>query len=187
LLLSSQSANCRKVELPIAIQDQARAPHEQKADALGKSKLKSRPSDRRAPLLRPLQTCAFRWLLRCQLIATICCTCRLLLYVLVSSESANRRKVKLPIARKDRARAPHEWKADVLVKSKLKRTAVRSSGSLAASTSIVRLFRWLLRCQLNCNNLLDPSAFVHRVGIEPKRQSPEGRAANCDQGSSAGA
>ena len=50
------------------------------------------------------------------------------------SKSANRQKVDLLIAIKDQARAPHERKADALVKSKLKRTAVRSSGSLAASS-----------------------------------------------------
>jgi len=59
--------------------------------------------------------------------------------MLLSSQIANRRKVVLLIAIKDRARAPHEQKADPLVKSKLKRTAVSSSGSLAASTSNVRL------------------------------------------------
>jgi len=59
---------------------------------------------------------------------------RFLRRLLFSSGSANLSKVELLVAIQDRARAPHERKADQLVKSKLKRPAVRSSGSLAAST-----------------------------------------------------
>jgi len=71
---------------------------------------------------------------------------RFLQRLLFSSESANLSKVELPIVIQDRAGAPHERKADPLGKSKLKRMAVRSSGSLAASTSKCA-FRWLQRCQ----------------------------------------
>jgi len=59
VLLSSESDNIPKVVLLIAKTDQARAPHERKADPLVKSKLKSRPSVRQSPLLRPVETCAF--------------------------------------------------------------------------------------------------------------------------------
>jgi len=59
VLLSSDSANRPKVVLLIAIKDQARALHYLKAHPLVKSKLKSRPSVRRSPLLRPFEMCAF--------------------------------------------------------------------------------------------------------------------------------
>jgi len=59
VLLSSKSANRWKVELLIAIKDQARALHYLKAHPLVKSKLKSRPSVRQAPLLCPFETRSF--------------------------------------------------------------------------------------------------------------------------------
>jgi len=78
VLLSSQSDKIPKVELLIAIKDQTRVPHERKTDVLVKSKPKSRPSVRRAPLLcLQLKPVLFRSLQRRQLIATNCCTSRL--------------------------------------------------------------------------------------------------------------
>jgi len=59
VLLSSESANIPKVEVLIVIKDQARALHCLKAHPLVKSKLKSRPSVRPSPLLRPFETCSF--------------------------------------------------------------------------------------------------------------------------------
>ena len=106
--------------------------------------------------------------------ATICCTRRLLLHVLLSSQIANRRKVELLIAIKDQARVPHEWKANVLVKKQDKKMAVSSSISLAASAIETSRFHLLQQRQFIRNQLLHPSAFVARVVIEPNRQSPEG-------------
>ena len=71
-------------------------------------------------------------------VGTSCITGRQWKRVLLSSESDKIPKVVLLRQTFDQARAPHEQKADALVKSKLKRTAVRSSGSLAASTWNVR-------------------------------------------------
>jgi len=62
-LLSSQIANRRKVELLIAIKDQARELHKPKADVLEKSKLKNRQSVRRSSLLcLQLKPAFFCWL-----------------------------------------------------------------------------------------------------------------------------
>jgi len=52
VLLSSKSNNIPKVEVLIAIKDQARALHYWKANVLVKSKPKRRPSVRQSPLLR---------------------------------------------------------------------------------------------------------------------------------------
>jgi len=78
VLISSQSGKIPKVVLLIAIKDQARALHYLKAHPLVKSKLKSRPSVRQSPLLRPFETRAFS-IARCcvNLSATNCCTSRL--------------------------------------------------------------------------------------------------------------
>jgi len=114
-------------------------------------------------------------------IATIFITRRLLRRVLLSSDSANRPKIVLLIAIKDQARALHYLKAHPLVKSKLK-----SRPSVRRAPLLRRLFRLLQRHRFNCNNLLYLLTFEARDIIKRQRQSSQGRAANCNKGSSAG-
>jgi len=85
--------------LLIAIKDQARVPHEWKADVLDKSKPKSRPSLRRAPLLRlQLKLPFFRALQQHQFNRNQLLHQQTLRCVLLSSQSNKFPKVKLLIA-----------------------------------------------------------------------------------------
>jgi len=130
VLLSSISANRQKVVLLFAIKNQSRALHYLKAHPLVKSKLKSRPSVRRAPLLRCrlfrlLQRRLFN---RNQLLHQPTLQC-----MLISSQSDKILKVELLIAIKDQAQAPHYLKAHLLNKSQPKKLVVSSLIPLAAS------------------------------------------------------
>jgi hypothetical protein len=78
VLLSSESDKIPKVVLLRQTFDQAREIKEQKALLRDKSKLKIRPSLRLSPLLRPVETRTFVGCRGANLIATICCTRRLL-------------------------------------------------------------------------------------------------------------
>jgi len=128
----------------------------------------------------------FRSLQRHQfLIATICITGRQWKRVLLSSESDKILKIVLLIAKTDQARALHYLKAHPLDKSKLKsQLSVRRAPLLRPFET--RLFGLLQRPQFKCNQLLHPLSFVARLIIKQQRQSLEGRAVDCDKGSSTG-
>ena len=120
VLLSSQSDKIPKVELLIAIKDQARALHYLKAHPLDKSKPKRRPSVRPSPLLRlQLKPALFRLLQR-QFNRNQLLHQPTLWRVLLSSQSDKIPKVELLIAIKDQARVPNYLKAHLLDKSQPK-------------------------------------------------------------------